>query len=142
MPNGDSQYMDDDITFNQSRYFATVAENASVGTSVLQVFALDQDEGPNGQITYSINRRQTDKESVFKIDPVTGVISVNRPLDYESKEVHELVAVARDNGIQPLEATVFVSIRIIDLNDNQLKIKISFFSGNFFFNPFSLLKHY
>ncbi|ODM94994.1 Protein dachsous [Orchesella cincta] len=130
LPNGDSQYMDDDITFNQSRYFATVAENASVGTSVLQVFALDQDEGPNGQITYSINRRQTDKESVFKIDPVTGVISVNRPLDYESKEVHELVAVARDNGIQPLETTVFVSIRIIDLNDNQLKIKISFFSDD------------
>jgi protocadherin-16/23 len=121
----------DDITFNQSRYFATVPENATIGTSVLQVFATDIDEGPNGQVSYSINRRQTDKDSVFRIDRTTGVIHVNGPLDFETKEVYELVVVARDNGIQPLETTVFVSIRVLDLNDNQMEINISFFSGKF-----------
>ncbi len=90
------------------------------------MFATDTDSGPNGQITYSINRRQTDKESIFRIDPLTGVISVNRPLDFESKEVHELVVVARDSGLQSLETTVFVSIRVIDINDHQPLISLVF----------------
>lgn len=119
----------DDISLNQSRYFATVPENASIGTSVLQVFATDIDEGPNGQVTYSINRRQSDKDSVFRIDRNTGIIYVNGPLDFETKEVYELVVVARDSGIQALETTVFVTIRVLDLNDNQMEINISFFSG-------------
>jgi len=116
--------------FNQSRYFATVVENATVGTSVLQVFATDEDAGANGEISYFINRRQTDKESIFRIDGSTGVISVNRPLDFESKEVHELVVVARDNGVQSLETTVFVSITIIDVNDNQPVISLTFLTDD------------
>ncbi|CAG7831120.1 unnamed protein product [Allacma fusca] len=121
---------DNQPIFNQSRYFATVPENATVGTSVLQVCATDTDAGPNGQIFYSINRRQTDKDSIFKIDKNTGVISVNRPLDFESKEVHELVVVARDNGVQPLETTVFVSITVIDVNDNQPVISLIFLTDD------------
>ncbi|KAF0313744.1 Protein dachsous [Amphibalanus amphitrite] len=76
--------------------------------SVLQVFATDTDSAANGRVTYSINRRQSDHQSNFKIDPNSGVISVNRPLDFESRQVHELVVVARDNGAQPLETTAFV----------------------------------
>lgn len=119
----------EDITLNQSRYFGTVPENASIGTGVLQVFATDIDDGLNGQVSYSINRRQTDKDSVFRIDRNTGMIYVNGPLDFETKEAYELVVVARDSGIQPLETTVFVTIRVLDLNDNQMEINVSFFSG-------------
>ena len=125
---------DNQPIFNQSRYFASVPENATVGTSVLQVCATDTDAGPNGQIFYSINRRQTDRDSIFVIDKDTGVISVNRPLDFESKEVHELVVVAKDNGVQPLETTVFVSISVIDVNDNQ--VKKSLFASPKFQKPF------
>ena len=121
---------DNQPIFNQSRYFASVAENATIGTSVLQVFATDTDAGVNGRITYSINRRQSDRDSVFGIDPRTGVISVNRPLDFETKEVHELVVVASDSGVQPLETTTFVSIRVTDVNDNQPTINLIFLSDD------------
>jgi len=117
---------DNSPIFNQSRYFATISENVTTGTAVLQVFATDTDAGPNGLVTYAINRRQTDKDSHFRIDPSTGLISVNRPLDYESKEVHELVVIARDSGIQSLETTVFVSIRVLDVNDHQPSISLVF----------------
>ena len=121
---------DNQPIFNQSRYFATVPENATIGTSVLQVFATDTDAGDNGRITYSINRRQSDRDSVFGIDPRTGVISVNRPLDFETKEVHELVVVASDSGVQALETTAFVSIRVTDVNDNQPTINLIFLSDD------------
>ena len=121
---------DNQPIFNQSRYFATVPENATIGTSVLQVFATDTDAGDNGRITYTINRRQSDRDSVFTIDPRTGVISVNRPLDFETKEVHELVVVASDNGVQALETTAFVSIRVTDVNDNQPTINLIFLSDD------------
>ncbi|XP_068205256.1 protein dachsous-like [Palaemon carinicauda] len=121
---------DNQPIFNQSRYFATVPENATIGTSVLQVLATDTDAGDNGKITYSINRRQSDRENMFQIDPKSGVISVNRPLDFETKGIHELVVVARDNGKQPLETTAFVSIRVIDVNDNQPTINLIFLSDD------------
>ena len=121
---------DNQPIFNQSRYFASVQENATVGTSVLQVFATDTDADANGRVTYSINRRQSDRDSVFAIDARTGVISVNRPLDFETKEVHELVVVASDNGVQPLETTAFVSIRVTDVNDNQPTINLIFLSDD------------
>lgn len=121
---------DNQPIFNQSRYFATVPENATIGTSVLQVLATDTDAGDNGKITYSINRRQSDRDYMFQIDPKTGVISVNRPLDFEAKEIHELVVVARDNVEQPHETTAFVSIRVIDVNDNQPTINLIFLSDD------------
>lgn len=121
---------DNQPVFNQSRYFATVPENATVGTSVLRVFATDTDAGVNGEVEYSINRRQSDKDAIFRIDPNTGLISVNRPLDFEAKEVHELVVAAKDKGAQPLETTAFVSIRVTDVNDNQPTINVIFLSDD------------
>ncbi|XP_026678383.1 protein dachsous-like [Diaphorina citri] len=101
---------DNQPIFNQSRYFATVPENATVGTSIFQVFATDADAGSNGEVEYSINRRQSDKDGLFNIDSKSGLIFVNKALDFETKEVHELVVVAKDKGLQPLETTAFVSI--------------------------------
>ncbi|XP_037070379.1 protein dachsous-like [Pollicipes pollicipes] len=121
---------DNQPIFNQSRYSATIPENATIGSAWLQVFATDTDSSANGRVTYSINRRQSDRESMFKIDPDTGVISVNRPLDFEVREVHELAVVARDNGAQPLEATAFVTINVTDVNDNLPTINLIFLSDD------------
>lgn len=116
--------------FNQSRYFASIPENVTIGTTVLQVFATDADGEENGLIEYSINRRQSDKEQIFRIDSATGVIEVNKPLDFETRELHELVVVARDNGLQPLTTTAFISIRVTDVNDNQPTIQVIFLSDD------------
>lgn len=121
---------DNQPIFNQSRYFATIPENATVGTSILQVHATDADASENGEVEYSINRRQSDREGMFKIDSTSGLIAVNKPLDFEMKEVHELVVVAKDHGVQPLETTTFVSIRVTDVNDNQPTINVIFLSDD------------
>ncbi|XP_018406929.1 PREDICTED: protein dachsous-like [Cyphomyrmex costatus] len=121
---------DNPPVFNQTRYDASVPENATVGTPVLAVNATDADAGDNGRIEYSINRRQSDREEMFRIDPETGMVYVNKALDFESKERHELVIVARDRGAQPLEASTFLSIRVTDVNDNQPDITVIFLSDD------------
>ncbi|XP_019699445.1 protein dachsous [Harpegnathos saltator] len=121
---------DNPPTFNQTRYVASVPENATVGTAVLTVNATDADAGENSRIEYSINRRQSDREEMFRIDAETGLVYVNKVLDFESKERHELVIVARDCGAQPLEASAFLSVRVTDVNDNQPAITVIFLSDD------------
>lgn len=81
----------------------------------LQVFAKDEDEGDNGLVLYEINRRQSDPDRYFVMDMKSGVITLNRPLDYELKRVHELVVQARDNASHPevfyLTALITVYLR-------------------------------
>ncbi|XP_061659458.1 protocadherin-16-like isoform X2 [Syngnathoides biaculeatus] len=114
--------------FNQSRYHAIISESLPQGSSILQVFAADQDEGDNGLVLYEINRRQSDPERYFVMDLKSGVITLNRPLDYELKRVHELVVQARDNASHPEVTNAFVTIHVRDYNDNQPTMTIIFLS--------------
>ncbi|XP_041864356.1 protocadherin-16 [Melanotaenia boesemani] len=114
--------------FNQSRYHAIISESLPQGSSILQVFATDEDEGDNGLVLYEINRRQSDPDRYFVIDLKSGVITLNRPLDYELKRVHELVVQARDNASQPEVTNAFVTIHVRDFNDNQPTMTIIFLS--------------
>nr|XP_015817127.2 protocadherin-16 [Nothobranchius furzeri] len=114
--------------FNQSRYHAIISESLPQGSSILQVFATDDDEGDNGLILYEINRRQSDPDRYFVIDLKSGVITLNRPLDFELKRVHELVVQAKDNASQPEVTNAFVTIHVRDFNDNQPTMTIIFLS--------------
>ncbi|XP_038564182.1 protocadherin-16 [Micropterus salmoides] len=114
--------------FNQSRYHAIISESLPQGSSILQVFATDEDEGDNGLVLYEINRRQSDPERYFVMDTKSGVITLNRPLDYELKRVHELVVQARDNASHPEVTNAFVTIHVRDYNDNQPTMTIIFLS--------------
>ncbi|XP_051962537.1 protocadherin-16 [Xyrauchen texanus] len=114
--------------FNQSRYHTMISENFQPGNNILQVFASDADEGYNGLVLYDINRRQSDPDRYFVIDSSTGVITLNKPLDYEIRRVHELVVQARDNATQPEVTNAFVTIQVRDYNDNQPTMTIIFLS--------------
>ena len=80
------------------------------------VVATDKDVGENARITYGLS----DEESGdFKIDPNTGAIMINRPLDRETGEVYVLTVTAHDNGIPRMSDTTDVEIVIVDVNDNK-----------------------
>lgn len=87
--------------------------------SVGVVHADDADSGINGEIYFSLLDR---KETSFAVDPVTGVISLTRPLSYNKKPRHELTIVAQDRGAKsrfatraPDTATVHLSVRRVRL---------------------------
>uniref|UniRef100_A0A8C9VBP1 Protocadherin-16 n=1 Tax=Scleropages formosus TaxID=113540 RepID=A0A8C9VBP1_SCLFO len=114
--------------FNQSRYHTIISENTQPGSNILQVFASDADEGDNGLVLYEINRRQSDADRYFSIDPHTGIITLSKPLDYEMRRVHELVVQARDNASHPEVSNAFVTVHVRDYNDNQPTMTIIFLS--------------
>ncbi|XP_032878094.1 protocadherin-16 [Amblyraja radiata] len=114
--------------FNQTRYHAIISESLQPGSRFLQVFATDADEGNNAVVIYEINRRQSDPNQYFAIDSKTGIIKLNKGLDYEMKKVHELVVQARDNATHPEITTAFVTVQVKDYNDNQPTLTIIFLS--------------
>ncbi|KAA0722319.1 Protocadherin-23 Cadherin-27 [Triplophysa tibetana] len=117
---------DNQPVFNQSEYNAVILESSPLMTSVCQVFATDPDLGSNGKVTYNINRRQSDPNEFFIIDSSSGIISVNRPLDYEKQTFFELIVTAWDSGTQPESSNTFVVIKVVDVNDNHPDISILF----------------
>ncbi|KAM3623277.1 uncharacterized protein V6R79_009482 [Siganus canaliculatus] len=116
--------------FNQTEYHASLPEDAPVMSSVCRVHATDLDLGENGRVTYEINRRQSDPGEVFSINPSSGVVYLNKPLDHEAQAFHELIVSATDNGAQPESSSAFVGVRVLDVNDNSPSISILFLSDS------------
>lgn len=106
--------------FGQSEYRARVREDAPVGSSVCRLSATDPDLGANGEVRYSLSRRQGDPSaaSFFAVDERSGLLRLLRPLDRESRALHRLTVEARDGGAQPEVATALVAVEVLDVNDN------------------------
>ncbi|XP_042167184.1 protocadherin Fat 3-like [Oncorhynchus tshawytscha] len=102
--------------FSQDIYNVLVSEDASVGQTITRLLAEDLDSQVNGRITYSILRG--DRGNQFWIDPVTGLLKVNKRLDREEVSNYTLSVQAFDSGSPAMSSTVIVNIDISDVNDN------------------------
>ncbi|XP_069049414.1 protocadherin Fat 1 isoform X3 [Lepisosteus oculatus] len=100
--------------FTSSPYKGRVYESAAVGSAVLQVTALDRDQGENAEIVYSIESGNV--ANSFAIDPLLGTITVAKELDQSSKDQFELTVKATDKGHPPLSVVtpVHISVTISD----------------------------
>lgn len=65
---------DNDPSFNQQKYSASIPEDIPLDTDVLTVQAMDADVGINSKIVYSL---ANESHWLFKIDNKTGVISTS-----------------------------------------------------------------
>lgn len=102
--------------FEQSLYSRTILETTAVGTSVLQVAAIDRDgTTKHSSIVFSIN--QTLASKIFQVDPVTGWITVKSKLDYETTKEYHFSVIATDNGTVPYQRHTNVIVYISDVND-------------------------
>lgn len=106
---------DNTPSFSQNIYDIEIEENTFTGTDILQVFASDADEGTNGQIRFSI--ASGSGHSDFRIDSVTGAISVAKVLDRETRSSYSLVVQASDRGSSPRVDHATVNIVLLDIND-------------------------
>lgn len=107
---------DNSPMFNPSMINLNVSELAGLGSEVTVVFATDLDQAENGFVTYTLNSDQI--ASTFIIDSVTGVISVNRPLDYETVQRYTIVVTGRDGGVPQRSGTLTINLAVLDENDN------------------------
>ncbi|XP_044743020.1 cadherin-23, partial [Chrysoperla carnea] len=105
---------------------ARVSEDAQIGTSVLQVRAVDGDRGVNNKIRYTIinNDEEIAGKKQFIIDRTTGVVYTDRILDREDPTsnggayILNIMATEVGGSINPApRAVTEVTIIVTDIND-------------------------
>uniref|UniRef100_A0A3B3BBE3 Si:ch73-379j16.2 n=1 Tax=Oryzias melastigma TaxID=30732 RepID=A0A3B3BBE3_ORYME len=112
-------------TFSQEIYQVEIQENASVGTRVARVNATDPDQGPNGQIEYSLSKMLPRKVyDIFDLDISSGEIKLKGGLDFEESDTYKLDIQASDKGQPPLIGRCRLIIKIKDVNDNAPEIDV------------------
>ena len=102
--------------FSQSSYSAVIFENVPPLSSVIDVFANDDDVGVNSELTfYEIDG---DDEGLFEINPQSGLITTsNRTLRGRAGEYVMTVGVV-DGGVdKQLTGNATVSISVLQTNN-------------------------
>ncbi|XP_043843520.1 protocadherin Fat 2 isoform X3 [Dromiciops gliroides] len=101
---------DNSPTFSHKRFKIRLPERqgATVPRPVYRLVASDRDEGPNGQVTYSIEEND---EEAFTIDPETGVVSTS--VNFPAGVYNILTIQAVDGGQPPRHSSVRLHIEWI-----------------------------
>ncbi|CAB3399016.1 unnamed protein product [Caenorhabditis bovis] len=105
--------------FTSSSYAASISEDIPVGTSFMQVSAIDADIGNNGIVDYFLNESSASAAiHLFRLDRTSGTLRVNSKLDREQFPVIVLPIFARDRGNPPLASASEITLTLTDINDN------------------------
>ncbi|XP_043399090.1 protocadherin Fat 4-like [Chelonia mydas] len=96
-------------------------------TVVGHVAATDLDEGENAHITFHLFAE--DGVNPFSIQQ-NGTILANGFMDREIKEKYELLLVASDNGVRQRQNFTYVTISVLDVNDNPPQFTKTQYSAN------------
>uniref|UniRef100_A0A674IPA2 Protocadherin-8 n=1 Tax=Terrapene triunguis TaxID=2587831 RepID=A0A674IPA2_9SAUR len=121
---------DNSPAFPQGSVTVELGEDAPRGSLLLDLDAADPDEGPNGEIVYGFGSQvPAEARQLFRLDPLSGRLTLQGPVDYERQRTYELDVQAQDRGASPLAATCKVIVRLADVNDNAPGISISPLSG-------------
>ncbi|XP_038390183.1 cadherin-23 isoform X1 [Canis lupus familiaris] len=108
--------LDEAVQFSNASYEAAILENLALGTEIVRVQAYSIDN--LNQITYRFDAyTSAQAKALFKIDSVTGVITVKGLVDREKGDFYTLTVVADDGGPK-VDSTVKVYITVLDENDN------------------------
>ncbi|NWX92287.1 CAD23 protein, partial [Nothoprocta pentlandii] len=114
--------LDEAVQFSNASYEAVIMENIPLGSEVLRVQAVSIDN--LNQITYKFDPNTNAQAlSLFKINGVTGVITVKGQVDREKGDFYTLTVVADDGG--PKVDSTVVAITVLDENDNSPQFDIT-----------------
>ncbi|GFY53891.1 neural-cadherin [Trichonephila inaurata madagascariensis] len=102
--------------FTEPMLKASVQENVTIGYVVKKFHARDPDQAGKSMVKYSIDRT-SDRRRQFKIDQ-QGVVTIQRSLDRETVNRHDIKILATDDGIPTRTATATLIVDVIDVNDN------------------------
>lgn len=102
--------------FIPPNYQVKVREDLPVGTVIMWLEAHDPDVGTSSQVRYSLVDSGDGK---FEVDKLSGAVRIIQNLDYEKKQVYNLVARAKDKGKpMSLSSTCHVEVEVVDVNEN------------------------
>ncbi|KAF7662652.1 hypothetical protein LDENG_00230690 [Lucifuga dentata] len=102
--------------FVPPNYRVKVREDLPVGTVIMWLEAHDSDIGTSSQVRYSLI---DNGDGSFEVDKLSGAVRIVQNLDYETKQVYNLTAKAKDKGKpMSLSSTCFIEVDVVDVNEN------------------------
>ncbi|KAK3519280.1 hypothetical protein QTP70_023116 [Hemibagrus guttatus] len=108
---------DEPPLFTRNHYTLNITENCRAPCSVGRVHAVDPDTGHSTNIEYSI-APGSDPGAVFRISPVSGLITAVKVLDREHEQWHNITVTATQRDSPNQVTRVVVAIETLDVNDN------------------------
>ncbi|XP_022254266.1 cadherin-23-like [Limulus polyphemus] len=95
-----------------------VPENATIGTTITEVKATDEDEGINGEVRYRLKKLPNGHWKTFQISEKSGIMTLRQELDRETQRIYELRVEAFDMG-EPtsLSTDLDLKVYVTDVND-------------------------
>lgn len=107
---------DNSPVFTSSSYMVEIDEDTSEGTFILEVSAVDKDEGSNGQVVYFLSQ---ESRGMFIVDQHNGRIVTAAVLDREKVASYSFQVFAVDSSAaNPRNSSAQVTVHILDANDN------------------------
>uniref|UniRef100_A0A8C6U7W9 Protocadherin beta-1 n=1 Tax=Neogobius melanostomus TaxID=47308 RepID=A0A8C6U7W9_9GOBI len=120
-----TDFNDNSPVFDQSSFSVSLPEDAPVGTVILDLNAVDADEGLNGEVLYAFGKVSHEIRELFQVDNKSGHLTLKNPVDFEEKRTYELDVQATDLGANPIPSVCKIIIHITDVNDNAPEISIT-----------------
>ncbi|XP_076018453.1 protocadherin-8-like [Genypterus blacodes] len=119
-------YNDNSPVFDRKSFSVDLPEDAPVGSLLLDLNAEDPDEGLNGEVVYGFGNQVTSEiRQLFRVDRKTGRLTLESPIDFESKNTYEFDVQATDLGPNPSPAICKIVVQVQDVNDNAPEISIT-----------------
>ena len=108
------EFMQQNYTFQVPETLNSQPVDLTCPTHQSKLTAVDRDNGPNSQITYSI----VSGSDYFMVESDSPCIQNSQELDFETNRSFTVVLEARDNGMPPLSSNVTITFNLENLNDN------------------------
>ena len=108
------EFMQQNYTFQVPETLDSRPVELTCPTYRSQLTAVDGDNGPNSQITYTI----VSGSDYFTVESNSPCIQNSQELDFETNRSFTVVLEARDNGMPPLSSNVTITFNLENLNDN------------------------
>ncbi|PZC75961.1 hypothetical protein B5X24_HaOG205302 [Helicoverpa armigera] len=95
-----------------------VPENATIGTVVVEVRAIDADIGPNGAVRYRLRQDAAAAWRTFAVHATSGALRVTQPLDRDKQTTYQLRIEAYDLGLPtPLSSDLDLTIYVQNVDN-------------------------
>lgn len=86
-------------------------QNATIGTTVVEVRAIDADIGPNGAVRYRLRKDAGGGWRAFSVQATSGALRTTQPLDRDKQTVYQVKnrsIWAQNNGFRQCTKVIFL----------------------------------
>lgn len=105
------QFVDNNLTVTINEHVQVRDPN---GYEIYRMYAMDLDEGLNGEVLYSLIDNYHD---LFRIDVKSGIIRAMKQFDRREKDTYVLYVEARDQGTPALSSRGMITFKVINRNE-------------------------